>query len=148
MQNVVTGGAMMINGALAKLALKCTDPSEAIMHDWWIAAAAARFGKIVYVEETLGAYRQHESNSVGAKDVSSLSYALSGLGRLGDIKNGICLKKTQAELFLRTYREQLNDADLGFLNGFARPRSGPAFFWKNRGLIHKSGLLLGLMLLG
>ena len=34
MQNVVTGGAMMINRALAKLALECKDPSQVIMHDW------------------------------------------------------------------------------------------------------------------
>ena len=57
MQNVVTGGAMMVNRALARLALQCVDTSQVIMHDWWMAVVAARFGEIVYIDEPLGAYR-------------------------------------------------------------------------------------------
>ena len=65
MQNGVPDGAMMVNRALAKLALECRDPSQVIMHDWWMAAVAARSGEIVYIDEPLGAYRQHGSNRVG-----------------------------------------------------------------------------------
>ncbi len=31
-------------------------PQETIMHDWWMAAVAARFGHIVYLDEALGTY--------------------------------------------------------------------------------------------
>lgn len=69
MQNVVTGGAMMVNRALERLALQCTDISKVITHDWWMAVVAARFGEIVYIDEPLGTYRQHGHSSVGAKNV-------------------------------------------------------------------------------
>lgn len=76
MQNVVTGGAMGINRALAALASQCRNETQTIMHDWWLAVVAARFGKVIYLDEVLGDYRQHGRNSVGAKNVGSLSHIL------------------------------------------------------------------------
>ena len=54
MQNVVTGGAMAVNRALARLGERGATPDGVIMHDWWMAAVAARFGQIVYIDEPLG----------------------------------------------------------------------------------------------
>ena len=148
MQNVVTGGAMMINRALAKLALECKDPSQVIMHDWWMAAVAARFGEIVYIDEPLGAYRQHGSNSVGAKNVGSAGYVRRMLSGLTSVRKALQRKKAQAAVFRRTYMTHLKDADKAFLREFERARSGPLFYWRKRDLIHGSHRLAGMMLLG
>lgn len=148
MQNVVTGGAMMVNRALARLALKCADPSRVIMHDWWMAAVAARFGEIVYIDEPLGAYRQHGHNSVGAKNVGSLAHVLHKLGHTREIERTLTDKKAQALVFERTYAPMLEEADRAFLGQFARRRSGLVFYLRNRALVHGFFRLAGMIALG
>ena len=148
MQNVVTGGAMMVNRALARLALQCADTSQVIMHDWWMAAVAARFGEIVYIDEPLGAYRQHGHNSVGAKNVGSLAHILHKLGHIREISRTLIHKKAQASVFEGTYAPMLEEADHVFLGQFARRRSGPVFYLKNRALVHGFFRLAGMMVLG
>ena len=148
MQNVVTGGAMVFNRALAELAMKCVDTSQTIMHDWWMAAVAARFGKIVYIDEPLSDYRQHGTNSVGAKDVRSIGHVAHKLAHLDVIRETLCEKKTQAKVFAQTYAEMLGDEDCAFLKPFMKRKSGPWFYWKNRELIHGFFRLAGMMTLG
>ena len=146
MQNVVTGGAMAVNRALARLGERGATPDGVIMHDWWMAAVAARFGQIVYIDEPLGFYRQHGGNAVGAKGVDSAAYILGRLSRLGEVRAAILRKKAQARAFEACYRERLNPEDFAFLRRFARPRSGLGFYLKYRGLIHgrqrRAGMLL------
>lgn len=148
LQNVVTGGAMMVNRALARLALRCVEPSQVIMHDWWMAAVAARFGEIVYIDEPLGAYRQHGHNSVGAKNVGSLAHILHKLGHTREIRRTLTDKKAQASVFDRTYVPMLEEADRAFLGQFARRRSGLVFYLKNRALVHGFFRLAGMIALG
>ena len=148
MQNVVTGGAMGINQSLAKLAGQCTDPSQMIMHDWWLAAVAARFGKIVYIDEPLGVYRQHTGNAVGAKNMDSAEYLYSRFGTFSEIRAAIQLKKVQAGVFHETYRKSLNEEDELFLREFEKPRSGPGFYLKYMNLIHGRFRRVGFLLLG
>ena len=148
LQNVVTGGAMMINRALAGLALRCEDTSQVIMHDWWMAAVAARFGQIVYIDKPLGAYRQHGHNSVGAKNVGSLAHVLHKLCHTREIERTLTDKKAQASVFERTYAPMLEEADRTFLGQFARRRSGPVFYLKNRALVHGFFRLVGMIVLG
>ncbi|SNX52858.1 Glycosyltransferase involved in cell wall bisynthesis [Thermoanaerobacterium sp. RBIITD] len=64
-QNNVTGCTVMINRKLKNL-LK-TVPSNAIMHDWWLALIASAFGIVEYIDEPLILYRQHGGNDTGAK---------------------------------------------------------------------------------
>ncbi|MBR0267214.1 MAG: glycosyltransferase family 2 protein [Clostridia bacterium] len=148
MQNVVTGGAMAFNRALAEMALECKDFSKVIMHDWWMAAVAARFGQIIYLNEPLGTYRQHSENAVGAKAVGSVSYAKDRMSKLGEVCETIRKKKTQTALFRDTYRSRLTGKDLEFLDGFAKKRSGPGFYWKYGKLIHGVERKVGMTLLG
>ena len=148
MQNVVTGGAMMVNRALARLALACTDVSQAVMHDWWLALVAARFGRIVYIDEPLGTYRQHGANSVGAKDVGSAAYVRRMLASPARLRRTLLAKKMQARAFAETYADRLSGEDEAFLRGFVRPHSGPLFYWKYRELICGAHRLAGMMLLG
>lgn len=168
MQNVVTGGAMGINRALAKLAAPWGDASRGdgsrsdgsrgdgsrgnapsiIMHDWWLAATAARFGRIVYIDEPLGAYRQHGKNAVGAKDVGSAGYFVRKLGTLREVRRTILQKKAQAAAFRQSYVSMLSEEDFSFLNKFSRSRSGLAFYLKYMRLIHGAQRRIGLSLLG
>ena len=148
MQNIVTGGAMVINKALAQLAGLCSDTANVIMHDWWIAVVAARFGKVIYLDEALSAYRQHGDNSVGAKNVSSLAHIVDRMLHLGRLRNAIDAKKRQAAVFSKTYEQYLNREDRLFLQQFIRSRSGMMFYWKNRVHVHDTFHLLGMIILG
>lgn len=148
MQNVVTGGAMGFNRALAQLGAQCTDSTQTLMHDWWLGVVAARFGRVIYIDEPMSDYRQHASNSVGAKDVRSLSHILHRLCSLSDIRKTTLRKKRQAQVFLDTYAGRLTGEDEAFLRPFVRAHSGPLFYLKHRKLIHGFFRLAGMMTLG
>lgn len=64
-QNVVTGCASIANRAAVQLALPI--PQDARMHDWWLALVAAAFGRVGYLPEALVLYRQHGTNTLGAR---------------------------------------------------------------------------------
>jgi glycosyltransferase involved in cell wall biosynthesis len=64
-QNVITGCTILVNRPLLDRALPI--PPEAVMHDWWLGLAASGFGKISYVSKSMLLYRQHTSNTIGAK---------------------------------------------------------------------------------
>jgi len=148
MQNVVTGGAMAFNRALANLALQCNDLTQTVMHDWWLAVVAAKFGRVIYIDEPLSDYRQHGTNSVGAKNVRSIAYVGQVLTNLAEMKKRVLCKKRQAEMFFRTYDEMLTGEDQAFLQGFAKQRSGARFYIRYRRLIHGASRLAGMILLG
>lgn len=148
MQNVVTGGAMAINRALATLAGQCTAPQQTVMHDWWLAAVAARFGKIVYIDEALGEYRQHGNNSVGAKNVRSMGYVMEKLKKLPQLRKLILKKKAQADVFRKTFVEELTPEDRRFLLNYAKSHSGLAFYWTYRAQVHGWMRWLGGWILG
>lgn len=148
MQNVVTGGAMGINRALARLGGRCEDTSQVIMHDWWLAAVAARFGQVIYIDEPLSDYRQHGGNCVGAKDVGSVSHILYKLRHMEEIRETLIQKKKQALIFERTFCSMLMDKDNVFLNRFCLKRSGAIFYLQNYRCIHGFFRLAGMMLLG
>lgn len=71
LQNVPSGNAMLFNRALADLAMPI--PETAVMHDHWLALAAAAFGKIGYLDRPTVYYRQHGDNVFGASRYSVLS---------------------------------------------------------------------------
>jgi glycosyltransferase involved in cell wall biosynthesis len=64
-RNVVTGCTAMINRPLRDRSVPI--PLEAIMHDWWLALVASGLGRIVHLPTPTVLYRQHRSNTVGAK---------------------------------------------------------------------------------
>lgn len=147
-QNVVTGGAMMVNRPLCSLAVQCRSRERIIMHDWWIAATAARFGKIIYLDEPLSLYRQHGGNSVGAKRVGSAGYIAGMIGNLRGVREMILRKKSQAGVFEETYTALLTAEDRQFLSRMKQSRSGIRFYLKNRGYIHGFFRFMGWVMLG
>lgn len=70
--NTVTGCTMMVNAE----ALKCIKyPRHAArMHDSWIAMSVAASGGIVhFINEPLLQYRQHDNNTLGAKEIDKIN---------------------------------------------------------------------------
>lgn len=65
LSNCVTGCSALFTPALARLAAPV--PAAAVMHDWWLALVASLFGRIEYLDRPLVGYRQHQSNTVGAR---------------------------------------------------------------------------------
>ena len=39
-----------------------------VMHDWWLALVAAAFGTLIFLDTPLVHYRQHDANTIGAKE--------------------------------------------------------------------------------
>lgn len=66
-QNFVTGCTILVNRPLLELALPI--PESVIIHDWWLALCAAACGHIGFIDAPLVKYRQHGSNTVGAKSI-------------------------------------------------------------------------------
>jgi rhamnosyltransferase len=64
-RNFVTGCATACNRRLLKEALPI--PEGAIMHDWWLAIVASINGTILFKNEPLVNYRQHMTNTIGAR---------------------------------------------------------------------------------
>lgn len=148
MQNVVTGCAMAVSRALSDLAGACADGGAIVMHDWWLAAVAARFGHIVYLDESTMRYRQHKGNSVGAKDMRLAAPLFNRLANLRALRQAIRGKKAQARAFHQTYRNDLTKEDEAFLFGFEKERSGIFFYLRYRRCIHGFFRFAGMALLG
>ena len=64
--NLVTGCTALFNEELAQIALPI--PDTAIMHDWWLALIASAFGRVIHIDMPLVEYRQHQNNTIGAKE--------------------------------------------------------------------------------
>jgi len=100
-QNTVTGCTMLLNRELAYLALPIAN--EAIMHDWWIALVASKFGKIGILNEATMDYRQHANNDTGAK-----GFTLAYVGQKIFADTSISKYQRQAKAFLQHYQSQLD----------------------------------------
>lgn len=126
-QNIVTGCTVVVNRALVELAARCMDSAHTIMHDWWLALVAARFGKLIYVDVGTLLYRQHVGNSVGAQDIRSIRYVLYKITHLEEFEKIVRLKKMQAAVFLEAYDDRLSEEDKQLLRDFSAKRSSVAF---------------------
>ena len=113
-QNAITGCTVMINRKLAQMCLPI--PDKAIMHDWWIGLVATQFGKIGYLDEVTIKYRQHASNTIGAKGFSYWGIIKKGFDISYKIK--IDTNITQAKAFLKKFRNELDYKTIKMLEYF------------------------------
>lgn len=65
MGNCIIGHSMMINYELVKTISKITNTNAYAMHDWACALFAAHHGRLIYIDEFLTKYRQHDNNVLG-----------------------------------------------------------------------------------
>lgn len=139
MQNVVTGCTVMINRALARKALPI--PDDAIMHDWWLALVAARFGKIGRVDEATMLYRQHSQNDTGAQRFGIKEIVRRALRYFDseELHTQLRRNRKQAAAFLQHYKEELNADEIEMLETFSR--LDELSFWRKRTALLGYGLL-------
>lgn len=96
-QNNVTGCASFFNRALLEKASPI--PSGITNHDWWFGLVAYKFGKLVFLEESLISYRQHSANALGAeKKGRALSFTM--IKKLFALKQHFRNSHTQARCLL------------------------------------------------
>jgi glycosyltransferase involved in cell wall biosynthesis len=115
--NTITGCTVVYNRKLAELILK--PESFIVMHDWWLYLIGATFGHIGHCFEKTILYRQHGKNSIGAKDVRTLSYKINRLFNNKEIKSALDGSYRQADAFLKTYSDKLSDKDKELLTRFS-----------------------------
>ena len=107
-QNYITGCAMMINRYLLHMVYgrnkkRKIKLENVIMHDWWCALIAAAYGRISFIKHPTILYRQHGSNSVGAKNVNTLRYAARKVAKFREIKESLELTRIQAGEFQKCF---------------------------------------------
>jgi glycosyltransferase involved in cell wall biosynthesis len=120
-QNFVPGCASIGNAALRQAALPI--PTEARMHDWWVALVAAILGEIAEHEVPTILYRQHQSNDVGAEP-GHLSAAIARFIRspgaaIQRVRLSIEKSQQQAAAFEKTYGGKINPQLRQMLSNFS-----------------------------
>lgn len=76
LSNVAQGCTMMMNKALAKMAVSSSYSDSFEYHDYWVAALALAAGHIDYIDEPLLFYRQHGNNVAGASERKSMMFKI------------------------------------------------------------------------
>jgi glycosyltransferase involved in cell wall biosynthesis len=105
-QNVAPGCTIIVNRALLDLALPI--PVDAAMHDWWLMQVASLFGVIGYIDEPLIAYRQHDSNQVGARLLNLSNLMIN----YKYYKLNLHKAQLQVRLLIKRYSEKMAKVDL------------------------------------
>lgn len=101
MQNVANGNTMLFNAALREKALPI--PSDAFMHDHWVALVASVFGKTACLNEPTLLYRQHSTNVLGGSKVGFLYYSKKFLSGWSTTRKRLQGYFRQAEAFALRY---------------------------------------------
>lgn len=115
-ENSVTGGAVMMNRALAELLKE--RPEACFMHDWWIALTASCFGTISCVRESLYQYRQHGNNTLGAKATGSMKDVAERLERSAQVEENYRKMAAQAHAFGKMYQEKMSGEQKAVLRAY------------------------------
>jgi glycosyltransferase involved in cell wall biosynthesis len=138
-QNVVTGCTMMMNRNLCELAHPV--PQESFMHDWWIALVASTFGKIGLVNEPTILYRQHGSNTLGAKKFATWNFLRDGFKRFWkndkNFQDQVAARVNQAKVLLERYQDRLKATDKQLIHDYIMLQTYPWF--KKRVVVLRHG---------
>ncbi len=107
LSNSVTGCSVLANRRLLEQALPV--PPQAVMHDWWLALVASALGRRIWLDEVLQDYRQHDSNTLGARQWRAGQFDASLFERLRDQRSRELLTNVaqQAAVFGQRFRRDL-----------------------------------------
>jgi hypothetical protein len=140
LQNYVTGCASIGNAALRRAALPI--PSEARVHDWWVALAAAILGEIAEHEIPTILYRQHHNNEIGARPGRLLGILARLIRSRGAALRHVRLllerSQDQAAAFGKIHNSELSPAAQHILLEFAGLRHGS--FWQRKSFLFRRNL--------
>lgn len=96
--NTFPGCAMLADRELLRAALPL--PPEAEMHDWWLALNAAALGQIAIVSRSIGRYRLHGSNTLGAQRYALTERIRANLKARGRTHDAVVVAARQAQALL------------------------------------------------
>ena len=113
-QNYASGNTMLFNRALQKLALPMGN--SVVMHDHWVALAAAFFGKVSYVDTPLILYRQHGNNVLGAFSYNLKSCLKKFFSEANRLHEKIYQQFEQGREFLELHADHLSAEQQEFLH--------------------------------
>lgn len=113
LQNNVTGCTMLFNQPLCNGIAPFAGNPNVIMHDYFAALYAKIFGRTAFINKPLVSYRQHGSNSVGAKASRSPLYLFKRLmdGKKA-YKEAVIASVNQARYFLQIYGDTMSEKSL------------------------------------
>ncbi|MGD0034333.1 glycosyltransferase family 2 protein [Paenibacillus illinoisensis] len=107
-ENCCVGCTMVLN-PIAFEQVRGSIPSDLnpiIMHDRWIYLYVSAFGEVIFDEEPMILYRQHQGNVLGGSNEGWLMKWKSRLKRF--LSEGSFRLSRQASVFLETYKDQLS----------------------------------------
>lgn len=115
MYNCIPGCCMMFNYNLKMQIGKI--PKDCFMHDWWVVLVSQCLeGTIIYCNKTLGSYRQHGNNEVGAvkkeKVINNVKRSLSIWKIKRYYNNNLKMRNErleQVEVLLHDYKETMTE---------------------------------------
>lgn len=135
-QNIAGGNTMMLNRpALELLQAASAEPSDLVVHDWWIyQIVSGAGGTVVFDPAPLLLYRQHGQNLIGA------NHGLAAQAkRLWLMLNGRFREWNETNLrALAASAHRLTPENRAILEGFAAMRMAPV--WRRIAMLRQLGL--------
>lgn len=152
-QNNVTGCVSLINNELKKYVYLnkqfLMENMDVIpMHDNFFSTIASEFGKIIFINESLELYRQHDFNVLGAQNSKNLFRLIKKMLGFSNIKMELYRGINYTKFFVEYFHEQFDEKERLVLQEFSNIKSKNKiqrikFIKKNEFL--KYGLLRKLM---
>ncbi len=124
-QNNATGCTMLLNRPLADLVCRYGRAESMFMHDWFIALTAASFGRVIFLNQPLTRYRQHQGNTIGASRASLAQRALQVYGNKQKARERIALTYTHTLAFQQAFGEALPAPAAGLIRDYLATRDMP-----------------------
>lgn len=106
-QNNITGCTICGNSVLKEYMKIPNDLNYITMHDSWAGLISMTFGFVSFIDKSTILYRQHQNNSVGAKNTHSIIYKLKKLQNTSEIRASNMAHIIEADYFLKCYGEEL-----------------------------------------
>lgn len=88
------------------------------MHDWWIMLVAKSVGKVIFLQDSLMYYRQHDSNSLGVdnnrylKKIKKYLFSFSSSIKARKIQVDKCIKQVYELKKLGDYCNNINEVNI------------------------------------
>ena len=122
-QNLVSGCTALANRSL--MVKGCPIPSEAAMHDSWLALVACAFGILRPLQERTVQYRQHAGNAVGAGRGWRFGDVVKRLRHDERFDGEMNLSRRQSKRFAAIYADQLTALQKQQVEAWQRSRELP-----------------------
>ena len=118
-ENIVTGCTIVLNRKAIDLLCQQQLPFDISVHDWWCYLVVSCFGEIIFDDQALIQYRQHDNNTIGAAS-SCLAVLKRKFTRLFNNRQWI---SKQAAIFHDLFTKQLPPAQCELVEHLLKAKS-------------------------